>query len=416
MNYSRWATVSELKEKLTEIKPDSKIEKSGIPMMSEGDNLFIKDDEAHTMVIGCTGSGKTQATVLPELKLAVKAGESFVVNDINGEILGLLKEDLNKENYNTIVINFADPSNSDGFNPLEVPYKLYKEGKKDQATDFLENIGRYLFANETVNLNVDPFWQNSATSLFVGLVLYKFEKEDKLITLNDINELVNNLDEVGDYLKSEDKSLVINTYLSGILFAPTETKASILSVFKQYIRLFASRESLTKLMTKNTFDMGSIQKEKTAIFIISDHKVYSKKLMPLLFDQICNYTLLYGDKSRRLNIIVDEFANMIPFKDITNMINITRMNNIRLTLVVQNLAQISYVYGKDNANMIMDNCGNIVYLLSIESSTLDEISKLCGGLISQEELRLLKQFEAIILMPRMNPIKTNLIPYYKINW
>lgn len=416
MNYSKFATVSELKEKLTEIKTDSKIEKSGIPMMYEGDSLYIKDDTSNTLVIGCTGSGKTQTTVLPVLKLAIKAGESFILNDINGEILGVLKEDLNKEKYNTIVINLADPSNSDGFNPLEVPYKLYKEGKKDQAIDFLENVGHYLFANEKIDLNVDPFWQNSAVSLFTGLVLYEFENNDKLVTLSDIGLLMNDLTKVENYLKSDNKSSIIDTYLSGVIFAPSETKGSIISVFKQYIRLFITREGLTKIMTKNTFDMGSIQKDKTAVFIISDYKISSKKLIPLLFDQISNYSLLFGDKARRLNIIIDEFANMIPFYDMNTTLSVARSHNIRFIMIVQNLSQIREVYGNENANMIIDNCGNIIYLLSIETSTLEEISKLCGNLITKEELRNLKQFEAIILMPRINPIRTKLLPYHKINW
>ncbi len=416
MNYSRWATVSELKEKLTEIKPDSKIEKSGIPMMSEGDSLFINDNYNHSLVIGCSGSGKTQTIVLPQLKLAVKAGESFIINDINGEILKVLKEDLDKEKYNTVVINLADPKNSDGYNPLTIPYKFYTEGDINHATDFLETIGHYLFANETVSPNTDPFWQNSATSLFIGLALYMFEKEKKLITISDINALSNNLDEVEKYLKSDSKSPIIDTYLSGIIFAPTETKASILSVFKQYIRLFASREGLNKIMEKNTFDIESIQKDKTAIFIISDYQSYSKKLIPLMFDQMFHYTYFYGDKSRRLNVIIDEFANMIPFKDMDISLTVGRMKNVSFTLVVQNLSQISYVYGEEKTKMILGNCGNIIYLLSTEYSTLDEISKLCGNLISPEELITMGQFEAIVLMIRMYPIKTKLTPYNKIKW
>ena len=57
--YSRRATVEELKSKLTPVRYDSEIKKSGIPMMYDENNLYIKDDEAHTLVIGSTGSGKT---------------------------------------------------------------------------------------------------------------------------------------------------------------------------------------------------------------------------------------------------------------------------------------------------------------------------------------------------------------------
>ena len=37
-------------------------------------------------------------------------------------------------------------------------------------------------------------------------------------------------------------------------------------------------------------------------------------------------------------------------------------------------------------------------------------------LITEEELKILKTFEAIILIPRFMPYKTSLIPDYKIEW
>ena len=64
----------------------------------------------------------------------------------------------------------------------------------------------------------------------------------------------------------------------------------------------------------------------------------------------------------------------------------------------------------------------IIYLLSTDIKTLKEISDLCGNknakepLISIDELRNIKEFEAIILIPRLYPIKTILAPDYKINW
>lgn len=96
MAYSRWATVEELKSKLTPVSYDSEIKKSGIPMMYDENNLYIKDDEAHTLVIGSTGSGKTQSTMLPQLRLAVKAQESFIVHDVKGEIYDILSGELKK--------------------------------------------------------------------------------------------------------------------------------------------------------------------------------------------------------------------------------------------------------------------------------------------------------------------------------
>ena len=94
MAYSRWATVEELKSKLTPISYDFEIKKSGIPMMYDDNNLYVKDDETHTLVIGSTGSGKTQSTMLPQLRLAIKAQELFIVHDVKGEIYDVLVGEL----------------------------------------------------------------------------------------------------------------------------------------------------------------------------------------------------------------------------------------------------------------------------------------------------------------------------------
>ena len=45
-----------------------------------------------------------------------------------------------------------------------------------------------------------------------------------------------------------------------------------------------------------------------------------------------------------------------------------------------------------------------------------EISGKVRPLITEEELKVLKPFEAIILIPRLMPYKTKLLPDYKIDW
>ena len=69
--------------------------------------------------------------------------------------------------------------------------------------------------------------------------------------------------------------------------------------------------------------------------------------------------------------------------------------------------------------------GNIIYLLANDSETLEEISKLCGNqltdkgfepLVTVEDLKLLKTFESVILIPRLNPVKTKILPDYEIKW
>ncbi len=426
MAYSRWATVEELKSKLTPVSYDSEIKKSGIPMMYDGNNLYIKDDEAHTLVIGSTGSGKTQSTMLPQLRLAIKAEEPFIVHDVKGEIYDVLSGELKKQNYNIIVINLDNPTLGNNFNPLSLPYELYKNGQKDKAIELLENVGYYFCCNETFNTNSDPFWNNSATSLFIGLALYLFDnaKEDE-INISSILNLVSEFDKLSEQVKKYDKTSATYINLSNIILAPNDTKGSILSVFIQNMRLFVSRETLLRLLSTTNFDIKNIQKDKTALFIISNNKSTSRRLIPLIIEECYFAATLTNDKTHRLNVVIDEFENLIPIKDFNNMLTLSRSYNIKFSIYIRSLLELRNTYGAEGTEILKMVFGNIIYLLANDTETLEDISKLCGNqqtekgfepLISVEDLKLLNTFEAVILIPRINPIKTKLLPDYQIDW
>ena len=419
MTYSRWATEEELKEKLTQYNYNSDIKKSGTEMMYDEKNLYIKDDESHSLIIGSIGSGKKQTIILPNLRLAIKAGESFVVHDANGELYDTLSGELKKQNYNTVVIDLANPNLGNNYNPLTLPYKLYKNGNKDEAIDILEDVGCYICVAENKNPHQDPFWENSAISLFVGLSLYLFENaKEEEININSVAALAENLDKIKDM----DKFSQTYIHLSSIISAPAETKGSILSVFKQCIKIFTSRESLSKLMSTTNFDIENVQKEKTAVFIISDNKPHTRRLVSLIVDQIYMASINTNEKTRRLNILIDEFDNIFPIKELNNKLTISRNYNIKFNLCIRSFHELNQIYGKEQSTILELSFGNIIYLLSNDMETLDKISRYCGPkgerepLISPEELKLLDDFEAIILIPRTYPIKTKLLPDYKISW
>ncbi len=131
----------------------------------------------------------------------------------------------------------------------------------------------------------------------------------------------------------------------------------------------------------------------------------------------------------RTNFLLDEFANMPPLKDVTTMITAARSRQIRFTMIIQNFAQLDEVYGKENAETLRGNCGNLIYLVTTELKALEEISKMCGEvkskkddktastpLVTISDLQRMKENEAIILRLRMSPFKTKYTPDYKIDW
>ena len=85
--YARWATDKEIKKELTEIDPSKEtLDHGGIPLYNNGKHLWVDSGEYHNLVIGSTGSGKTQMIVQPMVSVLAKAGESMIITDPKGEI------------------------------------------------------------------------------------------------------------------------------------------------------------------------------------------------------------------------------------------------------------------------------------------------------------------------------------------
>ena len=213
--------------------------------------------------------------------------------------------------------------------------------------------------------------------------------------------------------------------MSGTLETAVETRMGIISTFMQKIKPYISREILSNMMLKSSFDISKLSNEKTIVYLISGLSSYSNSLIPLFVNQVFESTNIYGNNEKVLNIILDEFNNIMPIKNASNIFNFSRGLNIRYTVVIRSFNDLYNIYGKEESEMIKMCFGKIIYLLSNDIYTLEEISKLCGNqekdgkvvpLITVEELKYLDNFEAIFLIPRVLPFRTNLIPDYQINW
>lgn len=441
--YSRWLKEKEMKKALKCVHPkDEKSDYAGIPLISKNGELWVDDGEFHNLVIGATGSGKTQSTILPSVKILAKKGESMICTDPKGEIYEKTGAMLKEKGYDIILLNFRNPQRGNAWNPLSLPYRLYKSGNKDKAIELLDDLALNILYEEN-NGNADPFWEKTSADYFSGLALAMFEDttEDK-ININSINltttvgeEKFQGSTYVKEYFNMKDPSSAAYTNASGTIMAPSETKGSILSVFKQKVKLFASRENLSEMLSYSDFDMRTIGQKPTAVFIIIQDEKKTYHSLATIFVKQCYETLIDvaqengGKLPCRTNFLLDEFANMPPLKDVTTMITAARSRQIRFTLIIQNFAQLKQVYGEQNAETIKGNCGNLIYLISTELAALEEISKLAGEekskkddktaskpLVTVSDLQRMKQFDQIVLRMRMNPFKTSFTPDFKIDW
>ena len=417
---------------------------AGFPLYfdKKKNKVYVDNGEFHSLVIGATGSGKTQTVIFPQVDILGKAGESMVITDPKGEIFNACAGMLKDLGYDVIVVNFRDPQNGSCWNPYTLPYKYYKEGNQDKANELLNDMAINIATDEKAD---DPFWTNSAADYLTGLSLGMFEdaKEEE-ISISTVNLMMTvGDDKIGsstylkEYFKGKDPASPAAINALGTINAPQDTKNSIDSVLKQKIKVFAVTQNLSEMLSRSDFDMETIGERKTAIFMVIQDEKTTYHALATIFIKQCYESLIavaqkHGGKLPvRTNFLIDEFANMPKFKDITTMVTAARSRGIRFTFIIQNFAQLNDTYGKEDAETIRGNCGNILYLLTGELSALEEISKLCGDkivkvgkdkkeetrpLITVTELQKFKQFEVLVLRFRLPPLRTKFLPFYDTDY
>ena len=442
--YSRWLKEKEMKKAFKVFRVDVKGDEAsagGVVLINDGKSMWVDDSENHTLVIGATGSGKTTAVVDPLTYSLCKHGESMVFTDPKGEIYKNHAELLKARGYKIIVLNFRSPELGNAWNPLTLPYRLYKDGNVDKAIELVDDVALNILQDKKAS---DPFWEKSASDYFSGCTLGLLEDaKEEQVNLNAISYMTTVGEEkfgagsnyIKEYFTLKGESSSAYTFASNTINSPNETKGGILAVFRQKIRLFASREQLSEMLSYSDFNMRDIGKEKTAVFMVIHDEKTTYHALATIFIKQCYETLIDvaqecgGKLPVRTNFILDEFANMPPLKDVTTMVTAARSRQIRFTFIIQNFAQINEVYGKEDAETIRSNCGNLIYILTTELAALEEISKLCGEvkskkdekteskpLVSVSDLQKMKMNEVIIIRTRLHPFKTKLAPAYSIDW
>lgn len=416
---------------------------AGVPLAWFPDKrkVLVDHTDSHTLVIGPTGSKKTRLVAMPLIRILAnkEKRESMIISDPKAELYNRSASYLQDNGYHIVVINFRSPLYGDCWNPLSIPYDFFCKGNIDRAYEFVNDIAENLiYANMSTR---EPFWDNSAGSLFYGLtlLLFRYCKEHHLensyVHIGNVIYLRNLLfsqssgkmrTDLWNYAKQD---TIISSALIGTVETAKETRSGILSTFDQKIRIFSIQPSLLDLLSRTTFDLSKIDQIPMAIYLIlPDEKTGYHNLASLFIKQSYEYIIfsaqqkagedsfITGTLENRLNYILDEFSSLPTVKDFPAMITAARSRNIRFTLFIQSKHQIIQRY-KEEAETIQTNCNNWIFLTSRELKLLNELSNLCGyvyknsrPLLSIAELQHLDKDtgEALLLTGRSLPYITHL--------
>ena len=439
---NRFASPEEVKSILyqVDLNKDIPLNHGGAAFISDTQTAWVDDGDYHTLILGSTGSMKTRLFVMPTVFTLGLAGENMVITDPKGEIYEKASGFLEKKGYEIKVLNLREMENSDCWNPLSEAYHLYVEGRKEEAFKQTNDFVASLCAGLSEKTN-DLFWPEAAKQFIQGLVetVVRGGKSEAEVNMSSVLSLVSYTR--GPRGSNEDSVLrkfvnrlpphnSIRQHMETTVCNANNTMGGILGLVAAALQPFVSSTLLQRLSARSTIDLHAFKDpdKKVAVFVIvpdettTFHFFVASFVKQLYSACIADaFACPGGSLPRRMNFILDEFANIPYIADMATMITAGRSRNIRFYLVVQSDNQLKSVY-KDQAETIKTNCLNWVYLASKENALIQQVQTMVGTLqrgvnsdplISFFELTSLKKrwgedggAEALILISRSKPYMT----------
>ena len=435
INGTRWAFDDEIHEKLRPIcLLDEHYSACGVPLISDGYTTYVDDKDTHTLILGSTGSKKTRLFAMPMMNIIAKAGESVICTDPKGELFERTSGLFAREGYRILVINLREPLRSNGWNPLATAQDYYRQGDTERAIVLINDLANTLF-HANPGFKNDPFWQQTAASVFSGLCAMMVENH-RAFPKNTCNFAT--LRRLSEHLTSPDfgragmtnqiaecypPNSITRSNLNCVIAGSDRTFMNIMVSYNAPMQKLYAQDSLIKMLAVPEIDFSAIGDEKTVLYLIMpDEKTTMHGLVSLIIKQ-CYEALIHAAQQResrslpvRVNFLLDEFANLPAIPDMNAMISAARSRNIRFYLIVQAMHQLRGKYGED-AYTIRSNCNNWIFLTSRELELLQELEALCGvnqatgeALISVSQLQRLSKDagEALVLCDRNYPYISHL--------
>lgn len=416
---ARFSNFNEIKKNFKKEKI-SNIKESGVPIWFSKDYKYVWFDREtpHYTYLGSTGSGKSVTAVIPMCSFVATAKNkrSVFITDPKGEIFNTTSKMFKDNGYNVLTLDFRHPEMSNHFNILEPIIKEYEKyidyekksivSKKDKvkfnnlAMTSLAETNRLITSLATMIMQEktqqkDPFWNNSARNLLEGLIGFFLEEYKKntikrnQITMTSIRKFQNssmqekNFNKFKTYIDRKDYGSKSKDSLTSILNASDNTYKSITAVFVEKMSLFDD-VNVANVTSDSDFDFDLLGREATALFIIvpDEDKVYFTLvtiIVGLLYKELVKLANSKENKKLPVQIdwLLDEFANCPPLADIEALVSVARSRGMRFHFFIQSFSQLDNVYGKEVAQIILDNCG-LIYLKTNTQDTAEQISKRLG--------------------------------------
>jgi len=317
-----------------------------------------------TMVIGTPGSGKSFSVVLPFIRQHLKKGFSMCVYDFKYPDLSLvtynhfLKAKKNgrlPESTRFYVINFENIQKSYRCNPLAPQWMESPIDAFESSRTVLYNLNREWIRKQ------GEFFSESAVSFFAAVIWFlKKYKDGQFCTLPHAIELLQmDYDDLFAVMEQEkDVANIINPFINAHKRGASEQLEGQLGSLKIAISKIISPE-IYWICSGDDFSLDINNPESPKILCLANNPLRVEMYGAVLSLYITRMLKVINKKGQQPSSLIFDELPTIYFRGLDTLIATARSNKISTLLGVQTIDQLIRDYGKEQANAITSNIGNV---------------------------------------------------------
>ncbi len=343
---------------------------------------LVDDADIHTLMIGASGVGKTANFLYPNIEYCCAAGMSFVTTDSKADLYRNTATIAEKYyGYRIAVIDLRNPTRSSGYNMLYLVNKymdLYKSTNrmehKAKAEKYAKITAKTIISSDGNNSDMgqNAFFYESAEGLLTSVILMiaEFcppEKRHIISVFKLIQDLlapsgvkgVSRFKMLMDKLPSEHKA---RWFSGAALNSSEQAMASVMTTAMSRLNAFLDTALEQILCFDTSIDVEDFCNHKSAIYLVLPEEDNTKHfLVSLILQQLYREMLTVADEKggqldKRVMIYGDEIGTLPKIEGLEMMFSASRSRKISIVAIIQSLAQFEKTYGKEGAEIIVDNC------------------------------------------------------------
>lgn len=425
---------------------------------------MIDTGDVHVLMIGAAGVGKTAYWLYPCIEYACASGMSFLSTDTKGDVMRNYGNIAKQYGYNVSVIDLRNPTCSNGNNLLHLVNKymdLYQKQNeliyKAKAEKYAKIISKTIILSgmEAASFGQNAYFYDAAEGLLTATILLvaefcEPEKRHIVSVFKIIQELLapsnikgkNQFQQLMEMLPNDHKA---KWFAGAALNTAEQSMASVMSTALSRLNAFLDSELEQLLCFDTEIDAEEFCNEKSAIFVIMPEENPNTFFMiSLIIQQLYREILAVADENKgklknRCVFFCDEFGTLPKIESAEMMFSASRSRRLQIVPIIQSFSQLDKNYGKEGAEIIVDNTQITLFGgFAPNSSSAEILSKALGSrtvmsgsvsrskndpsqslqmierpLMTPDELKSMPKGQFVVMKTGVHPMRVKLKLFYK---